>query len=355
MKERGCRSGANEPVLSFSGSLGELFDDPSHYGWNWDIQVGDPFAPALGEEADRLVNHPAVRAAAVGTISRLQIGSVRMDALATEVVRGALAPTVVEGRPNEPSEIMLGTRTLRELGAGIGATVSVAFGDRTADMRVVGRGVFTEFSGAGRLGEGAALTLEGLRRIVPDTEADLVLLRLDPTQESQALIPEIQQTTSANIYLPFKPSDLADLERVGGLPSIVAGILSVMAVATLAHTLTTSARRRRRDLAILKVLGFVRSQVSATVAWQSTVIAAIAVVCGVPSGSPLAAGAGRSSPMSSVSHRSRPHRCSRWSCLCRRHFCWPMSLPPFPRGWRRARRRRRYSGLNDARIPPNPV
>lgn len=272
-------------VLSFSASLGELFDDPRNYGWNWDIQIGDPFAPALGEEADRLVNHSAVRAAAVGTISRLQIGSIRVDALATEVVRGALAPTVVEGRPpNQPTEIMLGTRTLRDLGVGVGSTVSVAFSDRTADMRVVGRGVFTEFSGAGRLGEGAAVTLEGLRRLVPEATADLVLLRLDPTPETQALITEIRQTTSANVYLPFKPSDLADLERVGGLPSIVAGILSVMAVATLAHTLTTSARRRRRDLAILKVLGFVRSQVSATVAWQSTVIAAVAVLLGLPLG-----------------------------------------------------------------------
>jgi ABC-type antimicrobial peptide transport system permease subunit len=57
-----------------------------------------------------------------------------------------------------------------------------------------------------------------------------------------------------------------------------------MAVATLAHTLLTSVRRRRRDLAVLKVLGFVRSQVSATVAWQSSVIAAVAVVIGLPLG-----------------------------------------------------------------------
>lgn len=57
-----------------------------------------------------------------------------------------------------------------------------------------------------------------------------------------------------------------------------------MAVATLGHTLTTSARRRRRALAILKVLGFVRSQVSATVAWQATVIAAVALLFGLPLG-----------------------------------------------------------------------
>ena len=52
----------------------------------------------------------------------------------------------------------------------------------------------------------------------------------------------------------------------------------------LAHTLLTSVRRRRRDLAVLKVLGFVRSQVSATVAWQASVIAAVAVVVGLPLG-----------------------------------------------------------------------
>lgn len=56
----------------------------------------------------------------------------------------------------------------------------------------------------------------------------------------------------------------------------------------MAHTLTTSVRRRRRELAILKVLGFVRSQVAATVAWQSSMVVILAVVLGLPIG--LAAG-----------------------------------------------------------------
>jgi len=57
-----------------------------------------------------------------------------------------------------------------------------------------------------------------------------------------------------------------------------------MAVATLAHALFSAARRRRRELAILKVLGFRRRQVSAAIAWQATVVAALAVVIGVPLG-----------------------------------------------------------------------
>ena len=46
----------------------------------------------------------------------------------------------------------------------------------------------------------------------------------------------------------------------------------------------TVVRRRRNELAILRTLGFVRRQVSATVAWQSTTLAAIGVVVGLPLG-----------------------------------------------------------------------
>ena len=71
---------------------------------------------------------------------------------------------------------------------------------------------------------------------------------------------------------------------MGGLPFVVAGLLVLMAVVTMANTLVTSVRRRRRDLAILKTLGFVRGQVSAAVAWQSSMLALVGAVVGVPVG-----------------------------------------------------------------------
>ncbi len=64
---------------------------------------------------------------------------------------------------------------------------------------------------------------------------------------------------------------------------ITAGVAAI-AAATLAHTLATAIRRRRRNLAILKTLGFDRRQVFATVAWQATTFAAIGVVVGLPLG-----------------------------------------------------------------------
>jgi predicted lysophospholipase L1 biosynthesis ABC-type transport system permease subunit len=127
-----------------------------------------------------------------------------------------------------------------------------------------------------------------MRRIEPDLVTDVVLLRLRPGAGRAALLKQIVDAPPGNVYLPVKPSDLSDLERVGGLPSAIAGLLALMAMATMAHSLTLSVRRRRRDLAILKVLGFVRSQVARTLAWQSSTVAVLAVVVGVPAG--LAAG-----------------------------------------------------------------
>jgi len=65
---------------------------------------------------------------------------------------------------------------------------------------------------------------------------------------------------------------------------LLALLLGLVAVATLAHTLLTSIRRRRRDLAVLKTLGFVRRQVAATVASQATALVGLALVMGVPLG-----------------------------------------------------------------------
>ena len=67
-------------------------------------------------------------------------------------------------------------------------------------------------------------------------------------------------------------------------PYLLAGLLGLAALATLAHTLASSVRKRRRDFAILKTLGFERRQVSAAVAWQATTIVILALAFGIPLG-----------------------------------------------------------------------
>jgi predicted lysophospholipase L1 biosynthesis ABC-type transport system permease subunit len=82
----------------------------------------------------------------------------------------------------------------------------------------------------------------------------------------------------------LRPADISDYARVQQTPLVLSLILGFLGVATLAYVLVSSIRYGRRDLAILKTLGFARRQVSSTVAWQATVIAAVALALGVPIG-----------------------------------------------------------------------
>jgi putative ABC transport system permease protein len=61
-------------------------------------------------------------------------------------------------------------------------------------------------------------------------------------------------------------------------------MLAVVGAATLAHLLVVSVARRRREIGLLKVLGFVNRQVAAAVSWQATTLALIGIVVGVPLG-----------------------------------------------------------------------
>src|SRR5206468_8491773 len=98
-------------------------------------------------------------------------------------------------------------------------------------------------------------------------------------------LPEVRAGTGSVLG----PTDVAnqtlnDLRRVNRLPMALAGLLLLAALATVAHTLVTSIRRRSRDLAMLKTLGVVRRQVTATVIWQATTLALAAVLVGLPLG-----------------------------------------------------------------------
>ena len=81
-----------------------------------------------------------------------------------------------------------------------------------------------------------------------------------------------------------RPGDIKNYAEIRDTPLLLAAVLALLAVGTLAHVLLTGVRRRRRDLAVLKTLGLVRSQVLRVVAWEATALAAAALLAGLPLG-----------------------------------------------------------------------
>ena len=285
-------------VLTFGASLAHLLDTPRLYGVVWDATVFSyEDGVDLPRDAPPVLRHQGVTGIASGYDSLpLRARGVTFGALALDSLYGDALPPLLSGRHSgRPAEIVVGSRTLDELGVGIGDTISVRLqGSAAARFRVVGTAVIPPVSDVARLGEGAVVTLAGARRLFPaldEVEPPVLYLRLDdPSTRDEALgaltraldlDPDALDTERSDSDETF---DLVSFGRVERMPLLLAAILAVLAAATLAHVLVSGVRRRRRDLAMLKTLGFVRRQVSATVAWQATTVAAVALVVGVPLG-----------------------------------------------------------------------
>ena len=80
------------------------------------------------------------------------------------------------------------------------------------------------------------------------------------------------------------PAEIENYRSIGAAPAVLALGLAAGAVVALGLTLMASVRRRRRELALLRTLGFTRRQLVATIACQASVAGLTGVVVGVPLG-----------------------------------------------------------------------
>jgi putative ABC transport system permease protein len=225
----------------------------------------------------------------VGTITQAELGLQRVDVMGMQSGAGTVAPTVVEGRlPRTPDEVMLGTRNLEHAKLELGDIAVLRLGNTAAGLRVVGRGLFPEFGDAGGLGNGVYMTFAGLKQMLPEARRNVYLVRF---REHTDTVAEVRHLRRALDPLPTRssgePREVAELSDVSGLPTLLGLLLALLIVATLGHTLVTSVRQRRRALAVLRTMGFVRRQIWAAIFWQATTLVLVALVVGVPLGALL--------------------------------------------------------------------
>ena len=117
------------------------------------------------------------------------------------------------------------------------------------------------------------MTFQGLQRMLPEARQNVFLLRYRAGTDVRS---ETAHLRAALDPLPTRasgePREVQALSDISGLPALLGGVLALLAAATLAHTLISSVRRRRRDLAVLRTMGFVRRQVWLSVFWQTATL-----------------------------------------------------------------------------------
>jgi FtsX-like permease family len=276
-------------ALTIAASADRLLSTPRLYGQNWDLVVGNGTHATYPQRLiDRVRADPAVRGLSVGAVQQARLDGRPTDMLAVDRLRGAIAPTVTGGRaPARANELLLGASTADALGRTIGEEIDARIGRRSWRFRVVGVGVLPDFgasagNGTMSLGHGAATTHAALRRLDPQALRNIALVDLSTGVDPDAALARLQRAVPA--APPQAPADVGNWGQIEGFPYLIASLLAAVAAGALAHTLVTTIRRRRRDLAILTTLGFERREIRAVVAWHATTVAVIGLVGGLPLG-----------------------------------------------------------------------
>ena len=293
-------------VVVFSGSLDHLVRSPTDYGLPWDVTVSDtgarPERSALrcGSATTGLVADRAIEAIANACGASLTIQGHAVGAISVTPLRGTMVPTALAGRaPRGPDEVALGTNTMRTLHGQIGDRIVIRQSGRRTPFRVVGRVIVPRLVEPQAIADGALFTGAGFDRLgapeSEDTDYTLVV-RFRPDVDTAAAAARIERMPGVGVLgrpgvravpVPLEVQRVDELDRI---PDVLAAFLAVLGAIAVGHLLVTSVRRRRRDLAVLKALGFERTQLFATVASQATTVAVFGVAVGLVAG--IVAGAG---------------------------------------------------------------
>lgn len=297
-------------AMVFAASFLGLVGTPHQYGQNWaqelNLQAGAvPWS--IGQRVLRQVT--GLTAYARGDYGEVSVaaldasGGAVVPAIGLDQVRGTGFLTLLAGRaPAGPREIALGPRTLRTLGLHVGQRVKVTANGRVSQMRIVGSAVFAAFGVGGGartdLGTGAVVAASVLSQPNPPfcaggaTCYSFFLLRYRPGTDLRLAAAQVNRAATRThcppglclVQTDQRPSDIENYTGVRDTPVVLGAVLAVLAVGTLAHVLLTGVRRRRRDLAVLKTVGLLRSQLLRVVSWQATALAAAALLIGLPLG-----------------------------------------------------------------------
>ena len=195
-------------------------------------------------------------------------------------------PVIVEGREPGPGEVALGGRTMTSHRLHLGDRVTIQSqvpGAPPRTLTVVGRAIINDGSGSGsRLDDGALVDDSDFPD--PGSTPQYLLARGTAGLGSAQLVDRLKADFAESATPPRLPADVANLDRVSAVPSVLAVLVAVLAASALANALVTIIGRRRRDIGVLRALGFSRAQVLRATTTIATLGALAASIIGVPLG-----------------------------------------------------------------------
>ncbi len=268
-------------ALTFRAGIDDVTAHAARAGTTWNRVVNVP----LDAKIPALTGIDGVRDAAEVTRGEVEVGGQTMSAWSYESKAGEVERVLTSGRlPSGPDEATLGWSTARSLRVKVGDRVTASSG---AKFRVVGIGLLPEQPGHSPYDRGLWVTPKGLTRFGEIETGDReLLIDFDTHRRPAALSATLQKAIGGPVSVEpaVLPAGARDMSSVRRLPVALAVFLAILAAGVSIHALANTVQRRRRDLAVLRALGFTPRQVRGMIVSQATTIGLVGVVVGVPLG-----------------------------------------------------------------------
>jgi hypothetical protein len=308
-------------TLTFGSSLSTLVSHPSLYGWNWNYALTSNGNGVPPQTTRLLSRDPYVAAYSGDNYANAQINGVTVPIILTTYRAKVTAPILSGHEVTGGHQIVLGAETMRDLHKRLGQTVTVQYGTKKdypvyvppTQMKIVGTATLPAIGGTltqhTSMGIGALvplsieppafqkylhskdLTLDGhtteFVRFRTGVSTSLAVASLRKiAQIGQHLMDQTPQGGGSNVVVQsvLYPAEIENYRTIGIIPDLLALALALGAIVALGLTLIASVHRRRRDLALLRTLGFTGRQLLSAVAWQASVAGAVGVLFGIPLG-----------------------------------------------------------------------
>lgn len=295
-------------ALVFGASLGSLLATPAAFGWPWDASLMAGygyFGLDLESAGAELDGDPAVAQwSALGFSGEVTVAGRPVPALVDYSPEPGGGFTLLAGTaPRGGREVALGARSARDLGAAVGDQVVLeGLFDPPLEVTVSGLAVLPSLGPfeAERTGPGTGLVMPFAAlehsRFDPAFAPLLVsFVGVDLHDDHDGAAPrdELRQRLRPFDRSGFpevghagavRPPEIVDARATRAIPVWVVAVFSAVTAAGATFVSWASVRARRRDLAVLRALGFRRRQVRASVVITSCTMMATVLAVGVPIG-----------------------------------------------------------------------
>jgi predicted lysophospholipase L1 biosynthesis ABC-type transport system permease subunit len=265
-------------ALVFSFSIDRLRQDPDLYGWGWDAAIEGADLTDLGDDPSAgpalEKDHDVVAASKLYSQVPITLDGTPTIAMAVESPSPALEPSVVRGEaPKGADELAVGGDTLEAIGASIGDSIEVSLGEDPHQMLITGVVALPVPEDGGSAATGAYLSPASVSMLdVPamcidsDSCTRTIAVGLRPDADVEAFAARYADPEAEiEVTLPVPPGEIDRLTAVEDLPRYMAIFMAALAAAAISFATTTTVRQRRRDLAVLRVLGMTARHIRSVV------------------------------------------------------------------------------------------